>query len=76
MARGKAKPIGAQISELEEKKAGYQTRIESYKSKINALDKDIQNLLNMQKQKELENLMDMIKASGKTPEEVIASLSE
>lgn len=76
MARGKAKPISTQISELEEKKAGYQARIENYKSKINNLDKDIKNLIEKQKQKELEHLMDMIKASGKTPEEVLASLSE
>lgn len=75
MPRGKTRPVNTVISELEMKKAGYQSKIENYKTKISELDKEIQNLLNRQKQKELEQLLDIIKASGKTPEEVIAALT-
>jgi septal ring factor EnvC (AmiA/AmiB activator) len=68
------KTIEARISDIEAKKAQFGVKIESYKAKISELDSQIQELQDAQKQKELENLLDVIKASGKTPEEVIAAL--
>ncbi|NLO46706.1 MAG: cortexillin II [Clostridiales bacterium] len=76
MPRGKTKTIAVLLNELELKKAEHQKRIENYKAKIAQLDSEIKNLKDAQKQKELEKLMDLIKASGKTPEEVISSLRE
>jgi phosphopantetheine adenylyltransferase len=76
MPRGKTKTIAVLINELEVKKTEYQKRIENYKSKIAQIDTEIKSLKDAQKQKELEKLMDLIKASGKTPEEVISSLKE
>jgi predicted nuclease with TOPRIM domain len=72
----KNKTIGSRISEIEAKKSQYQSRIDSYKSKIAELDSKIQELEEAQKQKDLVNLLDIIKASGKTPEEVIAALKD
>ena len=69
------KTIEVRISEIEAKKAQFQTKIDGYKAKIAALDSQIQELNDAQKQKDLEKLLDVIKASGKTAEEVIASLT-
>ena len=69
------KSIDARISEIEAKKSQFQTKIDGYKAKIAALDTQIQELYDVQKQKELENLLKVIKSSGKTPEEVIAALN-
>lgn len=68
------KTIETRISEIEAKKAQFQTKIDNYKAKIAALDSQVQELNDAQKQKELEKLLEVIKASGKTPEEVIAAL--
>ena len=73
MARG-IKTYESRISEIEVKKAQFQAKIDTTKAKIADLDSKIQELKDAQKQKELENLLEVIKASGKTPEEVIAAL--
>lgn len=73
MAR-KRKSVDQQISEIEQQKAQFQTKIDGYKAKISNLDVKIQTLREAQKQKELESLLDVIKKSGKTPEEVIKAL--
>ena len=73
MARG-TKTIDSRISEIEAQKSQFQSKIDTYKAKIADLDSKILELKETQKQKELENLLDVIKASGKTPEEVIAAL--
>ena len=70
----KNKSIASRISEIEAKKLQFQSRVDSYKAKISELDSKIQELEETQKQKDLENLLEMIKASGKTAEEVISSL--
>lgn len=75
MPRG-TKTIDSRISEIEAQKAQYQARIDTYKAKISDLDAKITELREAQKQKDLENLLDMIKASGKTPEEVMAALKQ
>ena len=62
------------ISEIEAGKAQLQTKIDSYKAKLAELDAKITQLNETQKQKELENLMTLIKSTGKTPEEVITAL--
>ena len=62
------------ISEIEAKKAQYQAKIENYSSKMADLDTKIQELRDVQKQKDLESLLEIIKSSGKTPEEIIAAL--
>lgn len=68
------KTIETKIAEIEAKKAQFQTKIDGYKAKIAALDSQVQELNDAQKQKDLEKLLEVIKASGKTPEEVIAAL--
>jgi septal ring factor EnvC (AmiA/AmiB activator) len=74
MPKGVTRTIETKIAEIETKKAEYKSKIEDYKAKIASLDKKIVELKDTQKQKDLENLLEVIKASGKTPEEVIASL--
>lgn len=68
------KTFEARVAEIETKKAQLQTRIDAYKAKLAGLDAKIQKLKDTQKQKELDNLLHVIKSSGKTPEEVIAAL--
>lgn len=72
----KRKTVAARIADIESQKAQYQSKIEGYKAKISELDSKMQELRDVQKQKELENLLDVIKSSGKTPEEVMAVLQE
>lgn len=74
MLERKRKTTAARIADIEAQKAQYQSKIEGYKAKISDLDSKIQELLDAQKQKELENLLNVIKTSGKTPEEVMAAL--
>lgn len=69
------KSVDTRVAELEAKKTQYQAKIENYKAKISDLDAKIKELLDIQKQKELENLLSVIKDSGKTPEEVISALN-
>ena len=71
----KSKTIEMRIAEIEEKKAQYQAKIDGYKTKISELDTKIQELYDAQKQKDLENLLEVIRASGKTPEQVISALN-
>jgi septal ring factor EnvC (AmiA/AmiB activator) len=73
MARG-IKTTESRISEIEAQKAQIQSKIEGYKAKIADLDAKILELKESQKQQEIENLLEIIKASGKTTEEVIAAL--
>jgi hypothetical protein len=74
MARTR-KTVEARIADIEAKKAQYQMKIENYKAKVTQLDSQIQEIRETQKQKELEKLLNIIKSSGKTPEEVIAALN-
>jgi hypothetical protein len=73
MARTR-KTIAEKISALEAQKAQLQAKIEGLKSKISELDDSVKGLQEGKKQQELENLLDTIKASGKTPEEILAAL--
>ena len=61
-----------------EKKCRYMAmllaKIDKFKSEITKLDSSISTLKDSEKQKELENLLETIKKSGKSPEEVIAAL--
>lgn len=70
----KRKSTDARLAEIEAKKNQYQAKIETYKAKISDLDAKVQQIRDRQKQNELEDLLKVIKASGKTPEEVIATL--
>ena len=70
----KRKTVETQIAEIQTKKAQLQTKIDNYKAKISQLDSKIQKLKDTQKQKDLESLLEVIRASGKTPEDVIAGL--
>ena len=74
MARTR-RTVEVRIADIESKKAQYQSKIENYKTKISQLDSLIQEIKETQKQKELEKLLSVIKASGKTPEEVITALN-
>lgn len=73
MARTR-KTTESRLAEISTKKAQYQAKIENLKNKISDLDMQIKNITEAQKQKELEDLLTVIKASGKTPEEVISAL--
>lgn len=74
MARASNKSIQDRISDIEAKKTLLLTKIDGVKEKISELDDQIKELNDSQKQKDLENLLKVIKDSGKTPEEVIAAL--
>lgn len=73
MAR-RRKTAEEKIGALETQKTQLQARIESYKIKIAELDASIAELQDNQKQQELEKLLEAIKATGKTPEEILAAL--
>lgn len=62
------------IAVLEAEKAKFKAKIENLKVKMAELDASITELQDGQKQKELEDLLDAIKATGKSPEEILASL--
>jgi hypothetical protein len=74
MPRGVSRTAETRITEIEAKKAEYQSKIEHYKAKMADLDAKITEIKEAQKHKALENLLEIIEASGKTPEEIIASL--
>ena len=76
MPRGSQKSLEEKFAELEAKKSNIQGKIDGLQEKISDLDSQIDELKQAKKQKELENLLDIIKASGKTPEEVIAALNK
>jgi septal ring factor EnvC (AmiA/AmiB activator) len=75
MPRGERKSVDIQIAEIESKKSQFQIKIDTYKAKVAELDAQIKDIQESQKQKELENLLQVIKASGKTPDEVMAALN-
>lgn len=64
------------LRSMKKKKEAYQKKIEHYQSKITEIDAQIKNLMDAQKQKELEHLMDLIREAGKTPEDIIRSLKQ
>jgi septal ring factor EnvC (AmiA/AmiB activator) len=64
----------ARISELEEQKSQFQAKINTYKAKISDCDAKLRELRESKRQQELTSLFEVIKSSGKTPEEIIASL--
>jgi uncharacterized protein YoxC len=64
------------IPYLEAKKAGFQTKIESYKTRINEIDSKIQNINNHQRQKEIERILETIKNSGRSVDDFITSFLE
>ncbi|SHI23288.1 hypothetical protein SAMN02745823_03696 [Sporobacter termitidis DSM 10068] len=76
MPKGTSRPSEVIITELEEKKAGYQTKIENYKTKINEIDSRIRNLSSHQRQKELDHILETIKSSGKSVDDFITSFLE
>ena len=68
------KTTDQKLAELEAKKTLLLAKIDKFKSEIAKLDSSISTLKDSEKQKELENLLETIKKSGKSPEEVIAAL--
>lgn len=69
MARGQRKSIDEKITAKEELIEALMTRVESEK-------KELQELLQTKKQKELEAVSDMISDTGLSPEEVTAALQK
>jgi septal ring factor EnvC (AmiA/AmiB activator) len=61
--------IDTNIAELEDKK-------EKLQAKIDELTKQKQDIIEAQKQKKVNELLGLIEASGKTPDELIAMLKE
>jgi len=76
MPRGTSKPAELVINELEAKKAGFQLRIENYKSKITQIDSKIQTMYESQKQKEIERVLDAIKNTGRSVDVFLTSFVE
>lgn len=74
MPRGSARSVSDRIADIEAKKAQFQEKIDSYKSKVSALDKEIKELQESENKKQFEELLQVIQASGKTPDEVKAAL--
>jgi hypothetical protein len=72
MPRGVRPSADTQIAEIEAKKTQLQAKIDGYKVKIAELDSQIKELKESKKQKELESLLEVIKASGKSTEEIKA----
>lgn len=68
------KTTDQKLAELEAKKTLLLAKIDKFKAEIAKLDSSISTLRDSEKQKELENLLETIKKSGKSPEEVIAAL--
>lgn len=68
------KTTDQKLSELEAKKTLLLAKIDKFKGEIAKLDSSISALQDSEKQKELENLLETIKKSGKSPEEVLAAL--
>ena len=75
MARGTTKSAEERIQELEEKKAGFQQKIDSYKDKISEVDKQIKSIREEIDHEQLEEVVAAIKKSGKTVEEFLAEFS-
>lgn len=76
MARGVAKTPEERIAEIEAKKADYQNKIDNYKARIADLETQIRDLRDEQKKAKIGELLEKIEASGKTVEEILASVSE
>lgn len=64
------------VAALEAEKAKIQAKIESLKVKLTEFDASIKELQDGQKQKELEDLLNAIRATGKSPEEILATLKQ
>lgn len=75
MPRGSKKSIETQITEIEAKKELYQSKINNLKDKIADLDYQIKEIKNTQEKKQYDDLLKLIKASGKTPDQVMAAIS-
>lgn len=62
------------IMVLEAEKAKIQVKIENLKLKMAEFNASIKDLQDGQKQRELEDLLEAIKATGKSPEEILTAL--
>ena len=74
MARGVAKSPEERIQDIQAKKEQYQQKIDSYQAKISDLDKQIKAVKKEEESKKLDELLGVIEASGKSVDEVLASL--
>lgn len=73
MARTR-KTAEQKIGDLEAAKSLLVAKIEKLKDQVAKIDASIQSIENGQKEKELAKLLEAIKASGRSPEEVLAAL--
>lgn len=73
MARTR-KTAEQKVSELEAAKSQLIAKIEKLKAQVAKIDSSIQSIENGQKEKELAKLLEAIKATGRSPEEILASL--
>lgn len=71
MARGKRKTA---LQTIEEQIVKIDRQIGNYQDKIGALQSKKKDLLELEKQQELEILRDKIQASGKTVDEVLKAI--
>lgn len=76
MPRGVQRSLEDRLVELESQKSELSSKIESWKEKISEIDTQIQDLKDEQERKEVSKLLEAIKASGKTPEEILASMDK
>ena len=73
MARGKRKTA---LESITEQLAQIDTQIQEAQGKVNKLEADKKALLELKKKQELDDLYEMIQASGKTVEEIFAALQQ
>jgi peptidoglycan hydrolase CwlO-like protein len=73
MPRGTSKPTDVIISELEQKKAGLQSKVDNYKSRISEIDSKIQSIHISKTQKEVERVIEAIKSTGRSVDDFITS---
>jgi septal ring factor EnvC (AmiA/AmiB activator) len=76
MPRGVVRSDEDRIAEIDTAIADLEDKKEKLQEKIDDLDKQKQDILEAQKQKKINELLDLIEASGRTPDELIAMLKE
>jgi septal ring factor EnvC (AmiA/AmiB activator) len=76
MPRGVIRTDEDRIAEIDTAIAGIEDKKGKLQAKIDELAKQKQDIMEAQKQKKVDELLGLIEASGKTPDEIIAMLKE
>jgi septal ring factor EnvC (AmiA/AmiB activator) len=76
MPRGVIRTDEDRIAEIDTAIAGIEDKKGKLQAKIDELAKQKQDIMEAQKQKKVDELLGLIEASGKTPDEIIAMVKE